>query len=179
MICGTSVPIPFLKNAETMKYNGEYNDTEVFLHFETDKGHNGIMDDTISFIYRMINQKLNSGDIFMSDKFEVTAQPAKEEIGCSAVGCQDVDVCIPITIKAFGEVGNAKTHCLGKSVISSGSDAYSGKTGEVCKFTISQRLRVEVPVIFGARAEAGDAIIDCGCTEKTGCCMECETDQKA
>lgn len=34
--------IPFLKNAETMKYNGEYNDIEVFLHFEPDKGHNGI-----------------------------------------------------------------------------------------------------------------------------------------
>lgn len=117
----------------------------------------------------------------MGDNFEATAQHVKDEIGCSTVGYQDVDVCIPITIKAFGEVGNAKTQCLGKSVISSGSDACSGKPGEVCKFTISQRLRVEVPVIFGARAEAGEAIIDCGCTEKTDscCCMEPETDQKA
>lgn len=49
--------IPFLKNAETMKYNGEYNDIEVFLHFEPDKGHNGIsMDDAISFLYRILNQ---------------------------------------------------------------------------------------------------------------------------
>lgn len=49
--------IPFLKNAETMKYNGEYNDIEVFLHFEPDKGHNGIsMDDAISFLYRVLNQ---------------------------------------------------------------------------------------------------------------------------
>lgn len=49
--------VPFLKNAETMKYNGEYNDIEVFLHFEPDKGHNGIsMDDAISFLYRVLNQ---------------------------------------------------------------------------------------------------------------------------
>lgn len=49
--------IPFLKNAESMKYNGEYNDIEVFLHFEPDKGHNGIsMDDAISFLYGVLNQ---------------------------------------------------------------------------------------------------------------------------
>lgn len=49
--------IPFLKSAETMKYDGEYNDIEVFLHFEPDKGHNGIsMDDAISFLYRILNQ---------------------------------------------------------------------------------------------------------------------------
>lgn len=49
--------VPFLKNAETMKYNGEYNDIEVFLHFEPDKGHNGIsMDEAISFLYRVLNQ---------------------------------------------------------------------------------------------------------------------------
>lgn len=48
--------IPFLKNAETMKYDGEYNDIEVFLHFEPDKGYNGIsMDDAISFLYRILN----------------------------------------------------------------------------------------------------------------------------
>lgn len=105
----------------------------------------------------------------MNDNFKATAQQVKDEIGCSTVGYQDVDVCVPITIKAFGEVGNAKTQCLGKSVISSGSDVCPGKPREVCKFTISQRLRVEVPVIFGARAEASEAIIDCGCTEKTDC----------
>lgn len=114
----------------------------------------------------------------MSDNFETATQYMEEEAGCSAVGYQDVDVCIPITIKAFGEVGNAKTQCLGKSTISSGPDVCSGKPGAVCKFTISQTLRVEVPVIFGARAEAGEAIIDCGCTEETdSCCMKYEANQ--
>lgn len=122
----------------------------------------------------------------MNDHFEIIPQrdaaaQHKEDICCSAVGYQEVDVCVPITIKAFGEVGNARTHCLGKSVVSAGSPAYAGKPGETCQFTISQKLRVEVPVIFGARAEAGDAIIDCGCVEKPDCrCYtECKNDQNA
>jgi len=101
----------------------------------------------------------------------------KDRVGCSAVGYQDVNVCIPITIKTFGEAGNAKTQCLGKAVITSGCDECPGKVNDVCKFTISQKLRVEVPVIFGARAEVGKASVDCGCAEGiTGCdaCNMCD-----
>lgn len=96
-----------------------------------------------------------------------------DSVGCSTVGYQDVTVSVPVTIKPFGEVGNAKTQCLGKAVISSGSDKCTGKTGEECKFTISQKLRVEVPVIFGARAEVGDATVDCGWVESVKNCNTC------
>lgn len=85
--------------------------------------------------------------------------------GCSAVGYQDVNVCIPVTIKPYGEAGNAKTQCLGNAVVSSNCDHCPGKTGGECKFTISQKLRVEVPVVFGARAEVGEASVECGCAE--------------
>lgn len=87
----------------------------------------------------------------------------EKKAGCSAIGYQDVNVSIPVTVKPFGEAGNAKTHCVGKAVISEDCDECPGKPGGVCKFTISQKLRVEVPVIFGARAEVGDASVDCGC----------------
>ncbi len=97
-----------------------------------------------------------------------------DRVGCSAIGYQDVNVCIPITIKTFGEAGNAKTQCLGKAVVVSGCDYCPGKTNDVCKFTISQRLRVEVPVIFGARAEAGKASVDCGCVESADECDSCK-----
>jgi hypothetical protein len=88
-----------------------------------------------------------------------------DKVGCCAVGYQDVNVCIPVTIKTFGEAGNAKTQCLGNAVVTTGCDKCQGKADDLCKFTISQRLRVEVPVVFGARAEVGDAIVDCGCME--------------
>lgn len=49
--------IPFLKNAETMRSIKEYNDIEVILHFEPDKGHNGIgMDDAIHFLYHILDE---------------------------------------------------------------------------------------------------------------------------
>ncbi len=98
----------------------------------------------------------------------------KDKVGCSAVGFQDVNVCIPITIKPFGEAGNAKTQCLGRPVVVAGCDKCQGKPGDVCKFTISQKLRVEVPVIFGARAEVGEASVDCGCAEGFGGCNSCD-----
>lgn len=91
-----------------------------------------------------------------------------DKAGCLAVGYQDVDVCIPVTIRPFGEAGNAKTQCLGRPVVSAGCDLCQGKKDGVCKFTISQRLRVEVPVIFGARAEVGEAAVECGCAEVVG-----------
>lgn len=105
----------------------------------------------------------------MSDEFG----KAMDKIGCSAIGYQDVDVCIPVTIKPFGEVGNVKTHCEGKPLIIQGCDCCPGKTGGVCKFTISQKLRVEVPVIFGAKAEIGEASVECGCTESISDCENC------
>lgn len=93
-----------------------------------------------------------------------------DKVGCSAAGFQDVNVCIPVTVKPFGEVGNAKTQCIGKAVVSSDCDHCPGKPGGVCKFTISQKLRVEVPVVFGARAEVGEASVDCECAEEARPC---------
>lgn len=101
----------------------------------------------------------------LDKKIEEELERERCKTGCSATGFQDVKVCIPVTIKPFGEVGNAKTECLGKPVVTPGCDGCPGKPGGVCKFTISQKLRVEVPVIFGARAEAGEASVECKCAE--------------
>lgn len=47
--------IPFLKKLATMKRIKEYNDIEVFLHYEPDKGHDGIsMEDAIHFLYNIL-----------------------------------------------------------------------------------------------------------------------------
>ena len=105
----------------------------------------------------------------MYEEMDRAAKKDMDRVGCSAVGYQDVNVCIPVTIKTFGEAGNAKTQCLGKAIISSGCDSCAGKSNDVCKFTISQKLRVEVPVIFGARAEVGKASVDCDYAVNCGC----------
>lgn len=38
----------------------------------------------------------------MADNLEGTAPQMKDKFGCSAVSSQDVNVCIPVTVKAFG-----------------------------------------------------------------------------
>lgn len=101
----------------------------------------------------------------LDQEMEKKEEDKKDKVGCAAEGFQDVNVCIPVTIKPFGEAGNAKTQCLGKAEIRSGCDKCPGKPGGVCKFTISQKLRVEVPVVFGARAEVGEASVECECKD--------------
>ena len=49
--------VPFLKNAEKMRNISEYNDIEVILHFDREKGHDGInMEDAISFLYNILGE---------------------------------------------------------------------------------------------------------------------------
>lgn len=105
----------------------------------------------------------------MDNYFEPATECKTEQVGCPTMGYQDVNVCVPVTIKAFGEVGNATTKCLGKACIISGCDPCISGSGDICKFSVSQKLRIEVPIIFGARAEAGEAIIDCDCDCNCDC----------
>ena len=161
-----------------MKGIDEYNNIEVFLHYEPDKGHNGLnLEDAISFLYQ-ISEKNKQGDIFMENFFEPETECKTEQVGCPTMGYQDVNVCVPVTIKAFGEVGNATTKCLGNALITSGCNPCVSGPGNICKFTVSQKLRIEVPIIFGARAEADEAIIDCDCD--CDCDSDCDdrTDER-
>ena len=120
-----------------------------------------------------MNNELEQGlDRTVYEEMSKAMYEEKDRSGCSAVGYQDVNVCIPVTIKPFGEAGNAKTQCLGKAVVTFGCDKCKGKPDEECKFTISQKLRVEVPVTFGARAEVGKASVECEGAD--GNCESCE-----
>ena len=50
--------VPFLKSAEKMKNIEEYNDIEVTLHYEPEKGHDGLdMDTAINFIYNVLGSE--------------------------------------------------------------------------------------------------------------------------
>ncbi len=47
--------VPFLKSAENMRRIGENHDMEVILHFEPDKGHNGLdLDEAVGFLYSVL-----------------------------------------------------------------------------------------------------------------------------
>lgn len=101
------------------------------------------------------------------DKFN--KQPGESCEICPAIGIQEVNVCVPVEVKPFAEVSKIKTQCLGRPVIHRGTSVCNGRCGESCKFTVSQKMRIEVPMIFGAKTEVGSAAIECG-----GCCSERE-----
>lgn len=96
----------------------------------------------------------------MSCPYEKTYKP--EEETCPVLGFQDVTVGVPVEIKPFAHVGKIKTECMGKPIIKRGTSSCDGKPGQVCKFTVSQKIRIEVPVVFGAKTKVGEAGIDCG-----------------
>ncbi len=85
---------------------------------------------------------------------------------CPTMGYQEVKVGVPVEIKPFAEVGKVKTECIGKPEIERGTTSCEGKIKETCKFTISQKLRIEVPIAFGAKTEIGQARVECQKCEK-------------
>lgn len=59
---------------------------------------------------------------------------------CPTMGVQEVEVGVPVCIKAFAHVGKVKTECVGNAEITSG-EFCKGKPDSVCKFIISQKLK--------------------------------------
>ena len=80
---------------------------------------------------------------------------------CPATGFQLANVCVPVTVVPFAEAGKPKTSCCGEAVVTPGKDMCSGHPNGTCSFTISQRILVEVPVVFGAKAVVGNASVEC------------------
>ena len=68
---------------------------------------------------------------------------------------------VPVERKAFAKVGRVKTECICKPIIDRSGKDCEGLPREVCKFTISQKIAVEVPIIFGGKTEIGEARINC------------------
>jgi hypothetical protein len=79
---------------------------------------------------------------------------------CPAVGTHYATVCVPVTVKPFGIPGPVTVECYGKPEIT-GEDHCHGNVGTVCHFTISQRVRIDVPVDFGASVCVGETLVDC------------------
>jgi hypothetical protein len=78
---------------------------------------------------------------------------------CPAIAFQDASVHVPVRIRPFAEVEGITTQCLGEATVRSG-DETPGEIGRRLRFVLSQRMRIEIPVVFGARTEVGQATIE-------------------
>jgi hypothetical protein len=88
---------------------------------------------------------------------------------CAESFYSDINVGIPVTITPFGKAGCAKTQCLESNVIFDDSENYSPSSESFCSFIIMQKLRVEIPVSFGAKVEVDDAFIKCAGVDSETC----------
>lgn len=80
---------------------------------------------------------------------------------CPVTACQAAGVCVPVTVTPFARAGCTRTYCCGKPVITPGKTNCSGVKNGSCSFTVSQEIRVLIPVEFGAVAAVGETSVSC------------------
>ncbi|MEL7646499.1 MAG: hypothetical protein AAGU76_00315 [Sedimentibacter sp.] len=103
-----------------------------------------------------------------------------EDEGCDVTAFQEIDVCVPITIEPYVDLGAAEVECIDEPYIVTSPCRNWNKNG-TCRFTIAQKLCVKVPVEFKAAATSGPTAVVCGesseedcpgcdCEEELPCC---------
>jgi len=85
------------------------------------------------------------------------------EANCIAKAEQAATVCVPVTVTPFANVGKIMTDWCGKPVVSFKNKPCRGVENGSCKFTISQRIKVQIPVEFGANTTIGGTFVECEC----------------
>jgi|GEM_PF-1481680 len=92
----------------------------------------------------------------------INPEALADVVTCAAVGYREIELCVPVSVKPFADTDGAKVRCCGDPIIVSGDDdRCRGIPGITCDFNIVQRICVEVPVVFGAESEAGEARVVC------------------
>jgi len=79
--------------------------------------------------------------------------------GCPRVASQVATVSQPVSVRPFAETGHITIECFGNPVIEQREAC--GRPGG-CQFVLVQRIRVEVPVEFGAAVRVCEPQIECG-----------------
>jgi len=98
------------------------------------------------------------------DKFQNNidnCNPSCEDDKCNVNTFQEIDVCVPITIEPYVNLGDAIVECTDDPYITPFPCNTWNKNG-TCKFTITQRLCVMIPVEFRAAVSSGPTSVICG-----------------
>lgn len=85
---------------------------------------------------------------------------------CDTKAKQEATICVPVTITPFAKVGTICTECCGRPIVSNKHGHCKGIENGSCKFTISQKIKVEIPVEFGANTTVGGTFVECDCDKE-------------
>ena len=82
---------------------------------------------------------------------------------CKAIIEKFLTICLPVTTTPCVKVGKIKTECCGNPIV-------SGRKHDICcdemkdgscKFTIIQKMKIEIPIDFDAHTKIDDFFVDC------------------
>lgn len=88
--------------------------------------------------------------------------------GCETLTYQQATVCAPVEVTPQASVGVVNTTCCGEPIVTPGATTCPFEARS-CHFTVEQRVCIEVPVTFSARADVGEPTIDCEDASIEGC----------
>jgi hypothetical protein len=78
------------------------------------------------------------------------------EYGCPAYVHEEVEVTVPCAVRAHVEVGEAEYKCIGSCVVTKNSCNTPGHPDAISRFTVRQKMRIEIPMIFNCDCEVGE-----------------------
>ena len=87
---------------------------------------------------------------------------------CNNVFYQTDLVSVPVKVVPYAKAGPCTTVCCGSPVVTPG-DACLGEVGQMCEFTITQKICVKLPLHFGASVTIDKTKIQCGGVSETEC----------
>ena len=98
---------------------------------------------------------------------DVGLTPERPEASCRCVFTQEEKVTVPVKVEPFAKPCEAKVTCCGRPVIVCCNQ--HDKDKGCCNFTVTQTLRMEIPISFGAMVETGDVVVECRMAETEDC----------
>ena len=75
---------------------------------------------------------------------------------CPAHTHEEAKITVPVAVRAWSEMGEVCIKCKGPAVVVRNSDNAPGVPGNISKFTVSQRIHVDIPLAFTAQADVGE-----------------------
>lgn len=99
-------------------------------------------------------------------------EAVKKNSTCLKIAYQRAVVTVPVAVKPYSVAGPTNTLCCSDPVIT--NVRWTGSKEQICYFTITQEICIEIPVQFGAEAYVGAPGVDCLGTSLEDCedCME-------
>ena len=97
--------------------------------------------------------------MFENEKLEYS----KYDDECKSIIEKFLTLCLPVTTTPCAKIGKIKTECCGNPIISTRKhDVCCDEMKDgCCKFTIIQKMKVEIPIDFEADTKIDDLFVDC------------------